>query len=103
MPEFDFSMYHPLDHWPFTARCREHYGGGRHHLRIAWAFRRRDQVYGWGLRWTTCLIGRHRWDVWRRGGGGLPRTGGPLGQPSDYRAHCRYCPASRTATEDEWW
>ena len=105
MPELDFSQFHPLDHWPYTERCRAHYGGGRHHLRIAWDFRRREQVVGYFARWTTCVVGRHRWRVWKRTMrlddiGGRNRV---LGAPGDYRAMCAYCHTDRTATEDEWW
>lgn len=104
--ELDFSRYHPLDHWPGTQRCRQHYGGWRHHLSLAWTYHRRDQVIGWFARWTTCLYGRHGWQVWRRVE--RPDPGGPLipkerGEPSDYTGMCRYCHLRRTATEDEWW
>lgn len=99
----DFSQWHPLDHWPGTRRCRQHYGGWRHHLKIAWDYRRRDQVYGWFARWTTCLLDRHKWSVWRRvrepGPRIIPRE---TGAPGDYTAMCRYCHRTRTATEDEW-
>lgn len=101
--KFDFSQFHPLDHWPGTSRCREHYGGWRRHLVIAWQWHRRDQVVGWFARWTTCLADRHKWAVFR-----LVRKPGPrilpreIGAPGDYTALCRYCGRTRTATEDEW-
>lgn len=100
----DFSQYHPLDHWPGTRRCRQHYGGWRGHLSMAWEYRRRDQVVGLFARWTTCLMGRHSWRVWRfvRGIDEL-RSGGKAGAPGDYMPECRYCHKRRTATEDEWW
>lgn len=41
----DFVQYHGLDHWPFTRDCRQMpYGGGFYHLKLAWDYRRRDQV-----------------------------------------------------------
>lgn len=101
--ELDFSRYHPLDHWPGTRRCREHYGGWRNHLSMAWEYRRRDQVIGWFARWTRCLTGRHSWQVWRRFGGIEEFRSKNLGAPGDYKAWCRYCHKRRTATEDEWW
>lgn len=105
MTKFDFSQFHPLDHWPFTARCREHYGGGRHHLSIAWDFRRRDEVVGFFARWSTCVLGRHKWRVWKRSQRPIDQVIGSrvMGEPGDYRAVCAYCHRSRTATEDEWW
>lgn len=105
LPELDFSQYHPLDHWPFSARCRDHYGGGRHHLRIAWRFRRRDEVVGVFARVSTCVIGRHKWQVWRRSNRPLGEVLGSrvIGKPGDYMAACAYCHTTRTATEDEWW
>lgn len=102
--KLDFSQWHPLDHWPGTRRCREHYGGWRRHLTIAWEFHRRDQVVGWFARWTTCLMGRHSWQVWRvvRRIDEF-RQAGKVGAPGDYKPVCRYCHRRRTATEDEWW
>lgn len=36
----DFSQFHATgDHWPFGRYCRAHYGGGWHHLRLAWHYR----------------------------------------------------------------
>lgn len=52
----DFSEFHPLDHWPGSARCHEFFGGWRHHLRITWAFRRKPQL----LAATRCRLGWHR-------------------------------------------
>lgn len=104
--KFDFSQFHPLDHWPYSPRCHEFYGGGRHHLRLAWDIRRRDEVIGVFARFTTCLIGNHKWRVWKRGRGPLSAVIGQnrvLGEPGDYFAACAYCDARRTATEDEWW
>lgn len=101
----DFSQYHPLDHWPWSPRCHTFYGGGRHHLIIAWQYRRRDEVIGVFARWTTCFIGHHKWQVWRRGRGPIGAALGSrmIGKPGDYIAACAYCHKTRTATEDEWW
>lgn len=105
----DFSQWHPLDHWPGTKRCREHYGGWRHHLVTAWLYHRRDQVIGWFARPTICWAGRHGrpWVIARvvhkRAGDDGPLIPREQGAPGDYRAMCRYCHKMRTATEDEWW
>ncbi|MET0702462.1 MAG: hypothetical protein ABWY93_22635 [Mycobacterium sp.] len=58
--KIDFSRFHPLDHRPFTARCRSLYGGTRNHLRLTWAYRRRDQVLGPWRRIFGCAFGSHR-------------------------------------------
>lgn len=64
--ELDFSQFHPLDHWPGSARCRSLYGGWRNHLRMAW-----DYKWSGDLRsHTLCRIGRHRWGrTWTRSRG----------------------------------
>lgn len=100
----DFSQWHPLDHWPGTRRCRQHYGGWRRHLHVAWMMGRRDQVVGWFARPTTCVVGRHSWNVFRfvREPGLLRTLTTKLGAPDDYTAVCRYCHRRRTATEEEW-
>lgn len=106
---FDFSQWHPLDHWPGSARCRQHFGSWQHHLVIAWEYRRRDQVVGWFARWTTCLLGRHHWWIARivhkreASDEGLFLPPKERGAPGDYRAVCSFCGKVRTATEDEWW
>jgi hypothetical protein len=35
---FDFSVFHPLDHWILTPRCRSFYGGARRHLSLWWNY-----------------------------------------------------------------
>lgn len=93
----DFSQWHPLDHWPGTKRCQEHYGGWKHHLVIAWDFHRKDQVISWLWR-PLCLFGKHRMQIWCR-------TMDPvdLFKPSaddQYTAICG-CGYSRPATRQE--
>jgi len=84
----DFSQFHALDHWPFTAYCRDQYGGGRHHLHLAWEYRRRDQLLGWWFMLTGCwLRGKHREQVWRSG----DKAG----------VRCSYCSWTRTPSEAE--
>jgi len=58
----DLSRYHPLDHWPLTRRCADHYGGAVNHLQLWWAQRATPL-----LRMNTlCLVGRHHWvEGWR--------------------------------------
>jgi hypothetical protein len=59
--EFDFSQFHPLDHWPGTRDCRSFYGGTRNHLKMTWSYRRKPELRSY----TVCLIGLHRWrGVW---------------------------------------
>lgn len=57
--KLDFVRYHGLDHWPFTRACRHMpYGGGFHHLILAWDYRRRDQVLKFWYHWR-CRRGKH--------------------------------------------
>ena len=95
---YDFSIWHPLDHWPGTRRCRSFYGGWRRHLVIAWQFHRRDQVVGLFTKQTTCRLGYHKIDVW-------VLTSTPIGSqplPTDrFTAVCRYCRTRRPATRQE--
>lgn len=64
--ELDFSMFHPLDHWPFTRECASHYGGWRQHLHLAWEYRWKQEICSW----TLCKIGKHKPSKWTR-----PSTG----------------------------
>lgn len=56
----DFADYHGLDHWPFTPACRQMpRGGGFYHLKLAWDYRRRDQLLKpWFL--LRCRWGKHQ-------------------------------------------
>jgi len=61
--KLDLSQFHPLDHWPGTRRCREHYPHGvgsiKHHLWLAW-----DCKYSMQVRSATlCKVRRHRQGV----------------------------------------
>jgi len=60
----DFSQFHPLDHWPGTARCRGFYGGTRNHLSMAWDFKWRAEI----KHHTKCRLGLHEVvQAWRMG------------------------------------
>lgn len=62
MTNLDFSIWHPLDHWPYSERCSMFYGGGYHHLKIAWQLKWSD----WLAARTWCKLGRHEFaDSWR--------------------------------------
>lgn len=85
---WDFSQFHPLDHWPLTRRCRAHYGGARRHLYLAWIMGRRDQWFGWWFRLAGCrLKGKHAEVLWHSG----KRCG----------VGCLYCDWTRLPTELE--
>jgi hypothetical protein len=60
----DFSEFHPLDHWPATARCRSLPGGAVRHLRYAWVFRRREQAMTPLYKLLRCPLGRHAEQIW---------------------------------------
>lgn len=91
--EFDFSDYHPLDHWPGTRRCWAHPGGVRRHLWLAWVMGRRDQVARPFRRRLCCPFGWHRWNVWYG-------TGFPDGR-TRINPMCAYCRAERLPSEHE--
>jgi hypothetical protein len=64
--ELDFSEFHPLDHLPGSARCRELPGGIRNHLAMAWEYKWRREV----AVQTLCRIGRHHeCNAWQRSRG----------------------------------
>lgn len=64
----DMSMYHDSGHWPFTKACRSQpHGRGWYHLKLAWEYRRRDQVVGWFFRLRCRRYGLHDdWSAWSR-------------------------------------
>lgn len=49
----DFSIFHPLDHWPGSPYCRTWPGGWRRHLKLAWEHK-------WHAA-TLCRLGWHKW------------------------------------------
>jgi len=68
-PKLDFSGFHPLDHWPWEQRCWSRqvqpgwstpfYGGPLHHLKIAWEYRRRDEIFGLLHKYLLCRFDKH--------------------------------------------
>lgn len=98
----DFSEFHPLDHWPWQRRCWSRQaqpgyelpfkGGPWHHLKLAWALHRREQLAD-ALWWRRvqryrCPRGRHRVTAAH-----TPRSG--------FVMQCRYCEFSRPMADDE--
>jgi hypothetical protein len=60
--KLDFSMWHPLDHYPLSKRCREHYGGFHNHMNLLWK-------YKWDVpatikKITHCVWGKHHPGPW---------------------------------------
>lgn len=37
--ELDFSQFHPMDHYLWERRCREHFGGPVNHVKLWWAYK----------------------------------------------------------------
>lgn len=95
--KLDFSQYHPLDHWPYTARCRAHYPhgwrSGWHHLTSTWTYRRRDQALTPLYRLLLCPLGRHKVQVW------YARSTVDAGWKVMPR--CYYCTYTRLPSESE--
>lgn len=58
--DLDLSIYHPLDHRPFDARCRGFHGGGRRHVALWWEYQFRYTPAKVWHRCLLCRIGRHR-------------------------------------------
>ena len=62
----NFSVFHPLDHWLLSPRCRSFYGGARRHLSLWWAYEPGlpNPHYLWFA--LRCHLGHHQAvDVWR--------------------------------------
>ena len=55
---FDFSGFHPLDHWAFTSRCRSAPGGPLRHIAF-WQAYQLDFIGPWRRRFF-CPRGQHR-------------------------------------------
>lgn len=94
--KLDFSQFHDTMHPPFTRHCRSLYPGGwragLHHLRLAWAYHRRDQVRGPLHTYLLCRLGRHEIAVWYTN---------PAHGPVTVRPVCKFCPFERPPTPDE--
>lgn len=83
LKKLDFSQFHATgDHWPFTRYCRTQFGGGWHHLALAWEFRRRDELLAPWHR-LRCRTGHHSpVQGWRRSS---------LDEPMRPYKACVYC------------
>lgn len=81
----DFSEFHPLDHRPGTAECRNYPGGVRRHVQYEWHFRTGPRIRSFLGRHTLCHVGRHDPEVWFRGG---------LNPPSETATWCGWCGAT---------
>ncbi len=93
MAKLNFDQFHPLDHRPGDARCRAHFGGWKHHLRLAWDYHRKDQVLRPLRRSLFCKLRQHRWEVWY--------SNNRDGQPSKVHPVCKDCQATRLPSEHE--
>ncbi len=92
MAKLHFDRFHPLDHWPGSARCRSFYGGWRNHLSLAWWVIWRDRVLRPIRRPLWCPLGRHRWNFSYRN----TADGSVQVEP-----FCTDCAATRAATQQE--
>ena len=79
-PCLDFSEFHPLDHWPWEQRCRDHFGGWRRHLELWHEYQAPDPIG-----WVLCKLGRHDpGPFWTRVGLGAIDDSDP---PTGYMCH----------------
>jgi hypothetical protein len=53
----DFSKFHPMDHSPWTARCRSFYGGSIRHAYLWWYYIAVPAI----ARNTKCKVNWHQW------------------------------------------
>ena len=83
----DMTQLHLLDHWPFSARCRAQYGGGRNHLKLAWWFKWRDRTRAPWRRLFWCPFGSHDESLWVAGDRAW--------------VDCSFCTWTRTPSEAE--
>lgn len=88
----DFSIFHPLDHWPWERRCRELYGGWRRHIHLTWTYRWRPQIE-WYLKrpifFLLCKLGFHDDETWY------------VRRRKEYSTRCHFCGRKRPTQEDE--
>lgn len=76
---FDDAVWHPLDHWIGSRRCREfrsdaessvkHLIGNRHPIRYhaqLWNDCKRDSDLAWLYKYTLCWWGHHSPQTWHR-------------------------------------
>jgi hypothetical protein len=63
----DMRQLHLLDHRPYSANCKQQYGGGRQHVKLLWWFVYRDQVYHPWRRLFNCPRGKHQEIQWLHG------------------------------------
>lgn len=63
--KLDFSIFHPLDHKPFSKRCRSFHGGSRNHLQLLWDFK--WQIPTKIRKFTRCRLGQHEYGPWFKG------------------------------------
>jgi hypothetical protein len=55
LAHLDMVVFHPLDHRPWSRRCRALHGGGRHHLALTWSYEVRPRL----LSMVACPLGFH--------------------------------------------
>jgi hypothetical protein len=74
---FDADVFHPLDHWFGSRRCRSTQRSAwrsmRLHWQYEWSFGPWRDRFGWWHRVTGCWLGRHHYVTsWRREASGRP-------------------------------
>ena len=93
-PHFDFSIFHPSDHWPWEARCKDFYGGWRYHIKVAWTYHRKPQVKWWlkrPLYFILCKLNIHDLETWY------------VRSKEAFITNCVYCEYRRPAYKSEKW
>lgn len=75
-----FDVFHPLDHFIGSARCRAFYGGWKNHLALTWDYKWKPALH----RIFLCPLGFHKITPYWRG-----QFFGEGVEPTGY--NCHYC------------
>lgn len=58
--QLDFSEFHPLDHYIWEPRCRDHFGGPKRHIQLWWWYKFEYTPEKVWHRWVLCRLDRHQ-------------------------------------------
>src|SRR6185437_7466242 len=94
--EFDFGIFHPLDHSLLSVvECNHWYGGTWRHLELEWELRKGQELRSWFWRNLNCRRDRHHFQpFWHHAPQRpTPRNDGWWPEPTGYM--CVHCEKTR--------